>query len=224
MADTTGQRPTPPQASPPAAKKAEFYAARRDWPGYFSAVAGKGPRETLIFALDAFEREGLSETDRFAVDLGCGEGRDTAELVRRGWRVLAIDGHPEAMERLRGRPDLDLSRVETRLASFEGVRLPRSRLVNSSFSLPFCAPGHFPPLWREIVTSLAPGGRFAGQLFGDRDDWARLPDRSHQSRAEVDRLLAPFQVEMLNEEEKDSNDPGADPKHWHVFHVVARKR
>src|SRR5690606_3661669 len=79
---------------PPAPKKAEHYAEKRDWPGYFEVVLGKPARETLVDALARFERDGAAPG--FAIDLGCGEGRDSAELLRRGWRVLAIDGHESA--------------------------------------------------------------------------------------------------------------------------------
>ncbi|MEJ1932020.1 class I SAM-dependent methyltransferase [Nostoc sp. NIES-2111] len=40
-----------------------------------------------------------TDAPRFAVDLGCGDGRDTVELLRRGWRVLGIDGAQEAIAR-----------------------------------------------------------------------------------------------------------------------------
>jgi tellurite methyltransferase len=214
----------PVQPRPPA-RPAPCAAASRDWPEYFRAVAGKAARETLLLALDAFGREGLAGPDRFAVDLGCGEGRDAAERVRRGWRVLAIDSHPMALDLLRSRRDVpDWSRVETRLAAFEGLALPPARLVNASFSLPFCLPGHADALWTRIVGALPPGGRFAGQLFGERDDWAGLPDRWHLTRAQVERRLEPFHVEMLTEEENDARDAQEHPKHWHVFHIVARKR
>jgi 2-polyprenyl-3-methyl-5-hydroxy-6-metoxy-1,4-benzoquinol methylase len=47
------------------------------------------------------------------VDLGSGEGRDTVELLRQGWRVLGIDGEAEAIARLQGRPDIDPDRMYT---------------------------------------------------------------------------------------------------------------
>ena len=97
-------------------------------------------------------------------------------------------------------------------------------LVNSSYSLPFCEPQHFDALWKRIVDSIEPGGRFAGQLFGDRDSWAAIPDRSHQTEARARELLAPFELEEFRIEEKDDNDAGGNPKHWHVFHIVARKK
>jgi tellurite methyltransferase len=201
--------------------KPEDCAAIRDWPGYYRAVRGKGPRETLLAALDAFDREG---PPGHAVDLGCGEGRDTVEMLRRGWRVLAIDGHPEAFEHLRRRVGTE-PRLTTRVEAFEHAALPREiDLVNASFALPFCGPAEFPSVWSRIVASLRPGGRFAGQLFGDRDSWATLPDRAHLSRSDVEGLLEVFHVEHLREEERDGNDERKKAKHWHVYHVVARKR
>jgi tellurite methyltransferase len=202
--------------------RAQDYAEVRDWPGYFSAVLGKPPRETLIAALDAFEREGRKPG--LAVDLGAGEGRDTLELLNREWRVVATDGHPDAFTHLWPRvPPDHRARLTTEEAAFADTRIPDCDLLNASFALPFCEPRDFPGLWTKIVQAIRPGGRFAGQLFGDRDSWASLPDRSHQSRAEVERLFQGFTFEMLNEEEKDETPDVRKPKHWHVFHIVARK-
>jgi SAM-dependent methyltransferase len=213
--------PAQPGAEP--VRKAEFYAATRDWPGYFRAVLGKPPRDTLLAALGAFESEG---PPGLAVDLACGEGRDTLELLRRGWRVIAIDPEGSAFELLRQRVAApDAARLLATQATFQTSRWPDGvDLVNCSFSLPFCEPPDFPGLWARIATSLRTGGRFAGQFFGDRDSWASLPDRSHHTRGEVLGLLQAFDIEMLQEEERESDDARGVAKHWHVFHVVARKR
>jgi len=216
---------------PPHLKPAHVYASQRDWPSYFEVVAGKPARDTLVDALARFEREGVpahgSESRApppLAIDLGAGEGRDTAELLRRGWRVVAIDGHPDAIRRMRERTDLaHPERLEIRYEPFEGLALPRARLVNASFALPFCPPEHFDALWRTIVEAIEPGGRFAGQLFGDRDDWAQIPDRTHHTRAEAEALLAGFELELFAESEDDGKDALQNPKHWHRFDVVARK-
>lgn len=217
-----------PAWSPPGpvidAGPAHSYAATRDWPGYFAATAGRPPRDTLLDALSCFDRE-PSATARSCVDVGCGEGRDTAELLRRGWRVHAADGHPEAIQRLVARADLgDTSRLTMQLCPFESMPIPPCDLVNASFSLPFCEPAHFDALWERVVAALRPGGRFAGQFFGDRDTWAALPDRSHHTRTRVEAMLKPFLVESLNEEEREGEDCSGAGKHWHVFHIVGRKR
>jgi SAM-dependent methyltransferase len=143
--------------------------------------------------------------------------------------VLAVDAEPEAIERLRanvGEPD----GLETRVARFEDVRLPAAQLVNSSYALPFCAPDAFPGVWQGIADALVPGGRFAGQLFGDRDDWARTggspwkgPITFH-TRAEVEHLVGEYDVELLDEVEDDHPDASGNEKHWHAYNLVLRKR
>ena len=219
-------------------------AETRDWPRYFRNVANKPPRETLIEAVERFEQEAAAAgagNDEIAgdggtglaIDLGCGEGRDTAELLRRGWRVLAIDGHELAIELVRHRPDIRslfadnpkrAAALDARVVQMESIdELPTCQLLNASFSLPFCPPDRFDRLWSVIVESIVPGGRFSGQLFGDRDEWAKLPDRSHQSRSKVLDLLSPFEIESLREEERDGETTEGIVKHWHVFHIVARK-
>ncbi len=90
---------------------------QRNWTDYYQAVAGRPPRETLLQALARFDIE--TPAIGFSVDLGCGDGRDTVELLRRGWRVLGIDGEGEAIERLRHRPDIDPTHLETQVMRFE---------------------------------------------------------------------------------------------------------
>jgi len=197
----------------------------RDWNQYYNAVVGRPPRDTLIAALALFDGENYSDKKLFAVDLGCGEGRDTIELLRRGWQVLAIDGNEEAIARMLARPDINSKLLTTQTMRFEELVLPAGLdLVNASFSLPFCPPEQFPDLWEKIVTSLKPGGRFCGQLFGDRDSWAVYTTMNYHTRTQIEKLLRSFDVEMLQEEEHPGKTAIGEVKYWHIFHIVARKR
>jgi SAM-dependent methyltransferase len=210
-------------------KHLESKVFERDWEAYYNAVIGSPPRETLLTALAKFDPEPKDVNPRLAVDLGCGEGRDTVELLQRGWRVLGIDGEAEAIARLQGRPDIDPDRLKQQFASqvvlFEDVTLPESiDLVNASFSLPFCSPEHFQNLWQKIVDSLKLGGRFCGQLIGARDSWAMYTSTNYHSREHVEALLQPFEIEMLEEEEHPGKTAIGEDKYWHIFHIVARKR
>ena len=191
-----------------------------DWTEYYERTAGRPPRPTLLAALERFG----PGAGRVAVDLGCGDGRDTVALLARGWRVLAIDAEPAAIERLSARPDLPPGApLETRCERFEESSWPEADLVNASFALPLVAPERFAALWEKIGRSLKPGGRFSGQLFGDRDGWRGEKAITFMSRAEVERLLAGFAVELLEEEESDAATPYGKRKHWHLFHICARK-
>lgn len=208
------------------------------WTRYYDAV-DEQPRETLLIALDRHEREPEARRDEpFAVDLGCGSGRDTMELLRRGWRVLAIDSEPAGIDRLlqsvAGSGDA-AHRLETEVARFEDASWPAVDLVNSSYALPFCPPDSFTIVWDRIVTSLVPGGRFCGQLFGDRDEWAARGTASirdwasplamtFHSKDEVLLLLHDLDVEHFDEIDEDGTTAVGDSKHWHLFHIVARKR
>lgn len=246
------QRPRQPDApASPTLLKAHEYAAKRDWPGYYQAVAGKGPRDTLMKALELFEKEDAASGSaittpvwRNAMDLGCGEGRDTRELLRRDgatrWRVVASDESGEGLELLRGtlqsagndRVALERcsmeelpGKLERGVAIGEGGQLVQQfDLINVSYTIPFCAPGSFPKLWAWIVGHIKVGGRFAGQFFGERDAWARLPDRTHHTRSQVERLLGDFNIDWLQEVENRETGATGETKDWHIFHVVAKKR
>ena len=188
---------------------------------YYAATADRPPRRTLIEALARFAPSAMP---RFAVDLGSGDGRDAIELLRRGWSVLAIDAEPAAMERLQKRAGLqDRARLSCLCRRFEDATWPAADLVNASFSLPLCPPHRFRELWQRVVASLTPGGRFSGQLYGDRDEWAGRPGMTHMSRAEAERLVQALKVELFEEEETDSVTPQGKPKHWHIFHIVAAR-
>jgi tellurite methyltransferase len=195
------------------------------WATYYQATKDNTPRDTLLKALSLFSAE-PSDQPRLAIDLGCGGGVDTVELLRQGWRVLAIDAQPGAIELVRARiSPQQQERLQTRVATFEEIgSLPQADLVNASFSLPFCSPGAFDVLWDTIVSALSQGGRFSGHLFGDRDGWASRPSMTFHTRAQIERRLSHFAVEMLNEEEVDGQTALGDPKHWHTFSIVARKR
>jgi len=191
------------------------------WPAYYDAVADQAPHSTLIDAATRFESEGSRE--RTAVDLGCGSGRDTLELLRRGWRVLSIDAEPEGIRRLRAAAPAK-SALETRVQPIEEARWPDADLVNASYSLFFLAPGAFASVWQRVLASLRPGGRFAGQILGDRDTWAADAAMTHHDRAAARRLLDGLEIERFDEDENRAGRTATgSAKHWHVFHVVARR-
>lgn len=199
---------------------------QRNWEEYYAAVEGKPPRDTLKKAIAAFAREDAPREPRVAIDIACGSGRDSVELLRNGWHVVATDFHPAAMALATAAVGGDAFRfVQAEMETLPGLpAIPHAAdLINASFALPFCKPAAFPTLWKWIVTTLRPGGRFAGQLFGDRDEWRPVRPESHFTRTQVFELLQPFAIEHLEEVEKEGDDATGKPKYHHVFHIVARK-
>jgi len=194
------------------------------WTDFYDATSGQQPFQTLVNAMAFFAAEKAEATEYFAIDLGCGAGRDTFALLAQGWRVLAIDQQPEAIERIQARvaPE-QKARLQTQVVAFEDLVLPPADLVNASFSLPFCSPPHFNTFWAKIVTSIRLGGRFAGQFFGERDDWAGTSDMTFHTLEQIQQLLNGFDQEFFKEVEEDGKTAVGESKHWHVFSIVARK-
>lgn len=199
-------------------------ASEIEWEAFYRALEGRPLRELFVDATPFLPIAGPGDRSLVAVDLGCGDGTETLELLRRGWTVLAVDQSPGGIARLRRSvPRPDLGRLTTSIAPYGEVELPPADLVYAGLSLPFCDPNQFDDVWARITSALRPGGLFVGHLFGPHDTWAGTPDMTFHTRAEVEALLAELEVLALREVDEDG-EALSGPKHWHVFHVIARKR
>ncbi len=193
---------------------------RSDWARYYDAQSGRPVRPLLVQTLEA--QAGVRVGT--AIDLGCGEGTETRHLLVNGWRVHAFDGDPAAETRVRAGLDLEQKkRLTFTQVTFEQlVALPPADLIHSGFALPFCAAVRFPTLWAHVRSALLPGGFLAVELFGPHDEWAGRADMNFHDRAQIDALLSGLTVHHLVEEDRPGASPFG-PKHWHVFHLIARR-
>jgi tellurite methyltransferase len=194
------------------------------WDDYYEAQRGRTPRALFLRGLELLDGDPWTgDRAPLAIDLGSGDGTESVELLRRGWRVLAVDQEVAAIRRLRARVPAGVrDRLEAVAVRFEAATIPPCRLVYAGYSLPFCGPSAFARVWRGISDALTPGGGFVGHLFGDRDTWAELPDLNFHTRDDVADLLADWDVLHLEEVDEDG-DSFAGPKHWHVFRIVASR-
>jgi SAM-dependent methyltransferase len=187
------------------------------WTEYYDAHHDREPRAMLLDVLAQFGRPGD------AIDIGFGNGIETVAMLQRGWRVLAIDADAEAHERLDARVPADVrDRLEVRRSRIEDIAVVPVDLVWAAFSLFFCDPGRFAEVWERLREAVRPGGRFAGQLLGERDSWATEPGISAFTVDAARGLFQGWSVERFDEEEFDG-EACSGAKHWHLFHVVARR-
>lgn len=186
---------------------------------FLQATRGAPPHPSLTKALTL-----RSGNPGRALDLGCGAGRDSLQLLAEGWEVVAFDRDARALEMLRQQAaSLMPHKLSTLCRSFEDTRpLPEVDLVNASFSLPFCEPELFDDLWQRVTDSLGVGGWFTGHFFGPNDDWSSSGHAIH-SRNEVLELFDGWSIVDLCEFERDAKTAVGTLKHWHLFEVVARR-
>jgi tellurite methyltransferase len=224
----TSMSPSPRRAAFDAADAKAFLDASAKWP----------PRATLLAAIDRLAKQQHAgdsvggHSTRRAVDLGCGAGTETLELLQRGWQVHAIDAHRSCLEFTRRRAEEAgvASRLTLECREFEELVLPPRgyALAHAGFSLPFCRSEAFGRLWRQISESVLPSGCFAGQFFGEREPLMLGAPRgsvTFHDRSSIERLLGDERCPMwsainLEEIDRPGRGPRGEPKHWHVFHAL----
>jgi SAM-dependent methyltransferase len=161
--------------------------------------------------------------ERNALDLGCGAGRGTKFLLARGWRVTAVDAEPAAIAIVSDIKSDKLRVVQSRFEDFEfGEEV--YDLVSAQFSLPFTPRAELAGVVTRMKESIKPGGYFAGQFFGTHDEWNKPGSEvNFLTRDRVDELLAGMSLVEVIEDDKEGGTATGANKHWHVFHVIARK-
>jgi hypothetical protein len=68
------------------------------------------------------------------------------------------------------------------------------------------------------------GGLFTGQLFGPKDSW-NVPESgmNFHTRTDVGRFLNGWTIIDLTEEDHPGKTKLGEDKHWHLFHIIARR-
>jgi len=188
----------------------------KDWREFIRITGAQPAWPRLVRAAALFATPGD------ALDLGAGGGRDSRHLLTKGWRVTAVDSSPSSAAALRRLPrQRNVQFVASRIEDF----VPESYdLVNAQFSLPFIAPDRHEATLKGIRDAVRPGGVLAATFFGLRDQWNEPgSELNFTTEADVRALLAGWELIELTEIEEDGKTADGTPKHWHVFHVIARR-
>jgi len=195
------------------------------WGRYYAVTVDRPSWDTVKLAIELLAAgDADGGHPGFAVDLGCGGGRDARELLRAGWRVLAIDRERGAIEVLEAAtpPELRPALV-TRVADLATVDVPVCDFVNASLSLPFLAEDLFWPTWERALASLRVGGRVAAMLFGDHDGSSADRSMTCPPPQRIRESLSSFEIEHWIDREEDTQTALGEPHHFHLVELVARR-
>ena len=116
---------------------------------YYNNTENMQPNKNIIYFINK-----IKPIPRNAVEMGCGAGRDTRYLIKKGWNVLAIDKN-DVEERISKRlTNEELKRFRFSKQNFEDVVLEKCELIVSNFSLSFCDKDKFEELWEKIQKNI----------------------------------------------------------------------
>ncbi len=139
------------------------------WSDYYDFSKNAPPHEHTWSSVRVFEDKFSKQAKKLAIDLGCGEGRDTFFFAERGFDVLAIDNDEDGIRRLQASSHYDPKKIEVRLQDFESIEeLPQADFINAMLSIEFLEKPKLMMLWSKMLKALKPGGVISGTLFGEK--------------------------------------------------------
>jgi len=185
---------------------------------YIEARKFDPPRPLLMAAA------ALVDGKQHALDVGAGALNATKYLLSLGFEhVTALDASLHAQKIAE---ELLHEKVTFVLSRFEYFKfLPEHYdLINAEFSLPFISSEHFASTFNKLLSAIKSGGIFTGQLFGPNDSWnVESSEMTFHTRAAVETYLRDFELLQFMEEDHPGTTKLGESKHWHIFHIIARK-
>lgn len=183
-----------------------------DWSAHHELTKNNLPSELLVKALANVPRR-----DR-VLDIGDGALKDARYLLGEGFDVTVVDQNILPLTST-------FKKLHCHAVAFDEFVFEKDAfdLATAMFALPFNPPESFDTVFTAIKDSLKSGGIFCGQFFGKRDGWSDRLEMTFHTKEQVEQLFADMEIISLVEVEKDSKTADGNPKHWHVFHVIAKK-
>lgn len=199
------------------------------WSDYFQSQINARPHDLVTRAFELIK----NKKNATIVDLGAGNGKDIATILKAGAIVYAYDADPESTNIIdkRFKYYLRSNKLLIHQLFFEDIKaLPKTDMIIALNSLPFMKKDKLMSFWQIIQDALAPNGIFVGTFFGEKHYAKRDPKQPklfRLSREEILNLFKNFQIlnfyEEIEYDESSSKSWGTD-QFQHVYKVIARKK
>ncbi len=189
---------------------------KRDWAEFYKISKNHPPSKLLIKALE------FCANKNKAIDIGGGALKDTRYLLSLGFDVTVIDSSELMAEEAK---KIVSKKLHYFVTPFDKFDFPENNfdIASATSALPFNSPDTFGKVIKSIKESLVKNGIFCGQLFGVRDEWSSRSKMTFHTREQAEKLFSDMEIIDFREEEKDGTIANGTPKHWHIFHFIARK-
>jgi SAM-dependent methyltransferase len=157
-----------------------------------------------------------------AIELGCGIGHGVLFLLEKGFEVYGVDTSAYALGVLRERLP-EGAKAHLIEADFSEWEMPMADAIAAGFSLFFLSQEKLDAFLPGMLDAIKPRGLFAGQFLGKNDEWAGK-GYALCDEASLQEAFRDFEFLHFEEVQREGETTKKEPKYWHVFHVVARKR
>ena len=190
--------------------------SQKDWAEYYKITKNKPPSKLLIKALKYVKNK------KRAIDIGGGALKDTRYLLSKGFDVTVIDSSELMAKEAK---KIKSGKLRYVIEHFDKFNFPENTfdIALTMYSLPFNAPDTFDNVFENIKKSIVEDGIFCGQLFGVRDEWSNKPNMTFHTKRQIAKLFLGMEIIYFKEEEIDGKTANGAPKHWHVFHFIAKR-
>lgn len=192
----------------------------KKWNEYYKQTISESPSKILAKYFD-LGLDGNTENKR-AIDLGCGVGNDTVYLLKKDYKVTAIDKESSVIDLIKIRVS-DTSNLDFIIDDFENIKLSKANLIVSNLSIYFCKPQYFDRFCHEITNNIIEGGYFVGSFLGKEDEWSLDSNRTFIDKEQLDIIFKDFEIVFFKEIKFNKETTKGKMKFWHIYQIIARK-
>lgn len=191
-----------------------------------SAANIVSPTPGLQAFLDGPHGESAMKTG-YAVDFGCGRGRDTRALIERHWKVHAVDRDPYTDDALQDAVQGGAATVHVGTLHDADIPLGSADIVNAQRVFPFLGNDLSHTLGRAR-NLLRPGGFLVASFFGPQHSWMGNQRLTFHDVARVRDVLeaAGFKVTQIDDVHEWNHlaANGERVRDWHEIRVQAQRQ
>ena len=190
----------------------------KDSENYYNATINNKPSVLIRkFFINIYDK---NLKGNIAIDLGCGAGNDTEFLLKKGFKVIAVDKENQVRDILENK-NLDKENLKIIIDDFSKAELPNTDLVLANFSL-FFINNNFEESIKKILKKINMDGFFVGNFLGREDEWSKT--KTTIDKEELLKFFNEFKIEYFSEEKYYKETAAGKNKFWHVYSVIAQKK
>lgn len=171
---------------------------RLKWQQYFNRTTIGEPNKLVSNYFSSLQ----DNVQLTILDLGAGNGSDTAFLLGKGHIVYAVDFYDESIKKIEANiaSKVGLKIIKSKFEDLDWDNLPKFDVIIAINSISFVEQKNFDNIWHSINDSLKPNGVIITRLFGNKIEWQNMNKMTLLDNKQIANLIYAFEI-IENQEE-----------------------